>query len=86
MNSTMSSLDDRLIWGIEPGDRLRAILTLRMEDDPVGEPVFTAGNTYAVQSVHPIADPAFVRVLDDQGVEHSLLGEHVRAWFTREAA
>jgi len=39
-----------------------------MEDS--GEQVFTEGKLYPVISMHPLADPPFVKVRDDSGKEN----------------
>lgn len=75
------AINDRLVWGIDAGDALVAAGTLRIDDEPDGKPVFTEGREYRVVSVHPIATPAFVRVIDDQGVSHTLEGSHILKWF-----
>lgn len=83
MNATISRVD-KLVWSLKAGAVLTARQTLRMEDNADGAPVFVEGNTYSVRSVHPIATPAFVTVLDEHGEKHTLMGNHVRDWFTLE--
>ena len=51
--------------------------------DESGEQAFTQGQNYRVESMHPIARPAFVRVIDDQGESHELDGDHLREYFGR---
>lgn len=75
--------DDELVWDTPTGTTLWATETKHMEGEEDQEPVFTAGRAYQVVSMHPIAAPAFVRVIDDQGSIHTLHGEHIRAWFAR---
>ncbi|WP_234265215.1 hypothetical protein [Hydrogenophaga sp. NFH-34] len=50
-----------------------------MEDG--GEITFTAGQIYKVESMHPIANPPFVRLKNDQGHIHILWAEHLRTYF-----
>lgn len=75
----MSDANDRLIWGLGTGSALLASKDLVMEDDQ--QRAFTAGTTYRVKSMHPIAEPAYVIVVDDQGEDHKLNAEHVREYF-----
>lgn len=77
------SRDDRLVWDTPTGATLFATRTLHMDGEEDRAPVFTKGRAYRVVSMHPIACPAFVKVIDDQGTEHILEGEHIRAWFSR---
>ena len=70
---------DELIWSLEAGSRIRCNRDLVMDDG--GERAFTAGATYAVQSMHPIADPPFVTLVNDLGQHHRLWGVHVRDYF-----
>lgn len=77
----MTSADDELVWSFTSGSTLTASRDLVMEDS--GERAFTAGQSYRVDSMHPLANPAFVRVKDDQGVPHKLHAEHLRAYFVR---
>ncbi len=53
-----------------------------MEDDKTC--AFAAGKAYRVKSMHPIAEPAYVIVVDDQGRDHKLNGEHVREYFGKK--
>lgn len=73
------SADDKLIWSLNTGALLRAAKDLVMADD--GERAFTAGVAYRVKSMHPIANPAYVILVNDQGHDHKLYGEHVRQYF-----
>lgn len=73
------SADDKLIWGLPTGWALTALKDLVMEDTQ--ERAFTAGNFYRVKSMHPIAEPAFVVLVDDQGHDHKLHGSHIREFF-----
>lgn len=73
------SADDKLIWSLNPGTSLTAAKDLVMEDD--NERAFTAGKRYHVKSTHPIAEPAYVVLIDDQGDDHKLYGCHVREYF-----
>lgn len=72
---------DKLIWGIPSGTLLTCAKSVAMKDD--GTIAFTAGKKYAVVSMHPIAEPAFVSLLDDQGVSHKMTGDHVAEYFNR---
>lgn len=83
MHTTTVTRDDELVWGIPTGATLWATETKHMEGEEDQPAVFTAGRAYQVISMHPIATPAFVRVIDDHGSEHTLHGEHIRAWFAR---
>ena len=77
------SRDDLLVWDTPTGATLFATRTLHMEGMKSGEIAFTEGRGYRVTSMHPIALPAFVKVIDDRGSEHELEGKHIRAWFSR---
>lgn len=77
----MSSADDLLVWSIPSGSVLVCVHDLVMES--TGEVAYTAGRRYSVESMHPIADPPFVRTLDDQGQSHALWAADLRACFTR---
>lgn len=73
------SADDRLIWSLTSGWDLTATKDLVMED--THERSFTAGRAYRVKSMHPIAEPAYVVLVDDQGHDHKLHGSHIREFF-----
>ncbi len=75
--------DHRLVWDMTPGTRLRAIHHLHMEEDPDEPRVFTAGEIYVVESMHPIANPPFVGIHNDFGEVHQMCATHLRAWFRR---
>ena len=77
----MTSADDELVWGFASGSKLTATTDMLMEDS--GDRAFTAGQSYRVDSMHPLAHPAFVRVKDDQGVSHKLHAEDLRTYFGR---
>ena len=83
MNTGTVTKDDQLVWDTPTGTVLFATETKHMEGEEDRPPVFTRGRAYRVESMHPIAVPAFVRVIDDHGSNHSLYGEHIRAWFAR---
>ena len=70
---------DRLIWNIPTGSRLLCIKSVVMEDDQVE--AFTAGQPYVVVSMHPIAEPSYVRLTNNQGQTHKMAGEHIRQFF-----
>lgn len=58
------------IWALETGDVLIARRNLHMEGS--GEQIFTEGKRYPVNSMHPLADPPFVKVRDDSGNENMI--------------
>lgn len=72
--------DDKLIWNLPTGSRLACIQSVVMTDDQIV--AFTAGRIYFVESMHPIADPAYVRLTNDQGEPHKMTGEHIRQFFS----
>lgn len=75
------SLDHLEIWSTNVGDELHCSRDVVMEDG--GEVAFTAGRRYRVQSVHPIANPPFIRVIDDQGEPHGLGAADLSKYFLR---
>lgn len=75
----MGSKDDVLVWSMQAGSILTCTRDLVMEGS--GEIAFTAGVSYAVNTVHPIAEPAFLRLLDNQGVSHALQASDLREYF-----
>lgn len=58
------SAEDKLIWICGIASMLTATKDLVMEDNM--ECAFTARKTYRMKSMHPIAEPAYVIVVDDQ--------------------
>lgn len=62
---------------------LRARRDLHLGDDAAQPRLFTAGAVYRVVRMHPVANPPCVVVLDDQGKENFLHGEHIRDWFVQ---
>lgn len=70
---------DKLIWSIPTGTRLICIKSVIMEEDKVES--FTAGRSYVVESMHPIAEPSYVRLTNNQGETHKMTGEHIRQFF-----
>jgi hypothetical protein len=78
---TEVSAADKRVWDCSTGTRLKCFKNLVMEES--GEQAFTQGQNYRVESMHPIATPSYVRVIDDQGVSHLLEGEHLREYFGR---
>lgn len=70
---------DRLVWSIPSGTLLTCIKSVVMEDDQAE--AFTVGKSYAVASVHPIAEPSYVRLTNNQGESHKMTGEHIRQFF-----
>jgi hypothetical protein len=82
--SAAATADMRAVWDTPAGSVLVAKTTLYMEGDAEDRPaVITAGKAYRVTSMHPIADPPFVKLIDDHGTEHTFHGDHLRAWFNR---
>ena len=81
MGGLMSSADDELVWSIPSGSVLTCAHDLVMEG--TGEIAYTAGRSYRVESMHPIADPPFVRTLDNQGHSHALRAADLRDYFGR---
>ena len=75
----MISAADKLIWSLATDMRLRATKDLLMEDDK--ERAFSSGKNYRVKSMHPIAEPAYVILINDQGEDHKMTGEHIREFF-----
>lgn len=75
----MNASDDHLVWSLTEGSTLTCRRSMVMQDG--GEVAFSAGQAYRVSSMHPIADPPFVRVLDNQGHSHILTAEHLRGYF-----
>lgn len=81
--SVIGGADDRLVWDTPTGALLRATQDLHMEGDPSQPRIFTGGQVYRVESMHPIADPPFVRLRNDLGDIHEMEAEHLRKWFER---
>lgn len=75
------------VWDCSSGTKLRCMQDVHMERDERygfgGEKVFTAGQCYEVQSMHPVADPPFVQLLNDQGEPHLMEDADLRAYFSR---
>lgn len=71
--------DDELVWSLQRGATLQCSRDLVMEGN--GEVAFTAGRMYCVESMHPIADPPFVKAIDDQGEAHRLGADDLRQFF-----
>ena len=71
--------DDALVWAIPSGALLNCTRNLAMEGS--GEVAFTTGRSYRVQSMHPIAQPPFVKVINDQGQPHHLEAGDLRQFF-----
>lgn len=72
--------DDKMIWGLPTGTRLICTAPVVMDHDQTE--AFTAGKVYVVESMHPIAVPAYVRLTNNQGESHKMCGEHIRQHFT----
>ena len=81
MCGVMSSADDELVWSLSTGSILTCKRDVVMEG--TGEVAYTAGQCYRVESMHPVADPPFVRTLDDQGQPHALRAADLRDYFGR---
>ena len=81
MGRLMGGADDELVWSIPSGSVLMCAQDLVMEG--TGEVAYTAGRSYRVESMHPIADPPFVRTLDNQGQPHALRAADLRDYFGR---
>lgn len=75
------SADDKVIWGMPTGTRLTCVKSVVMTDDQIE--AFTAGQVYLVESMHPIAEPAYVRLTNNQGESHKMAGEHIHQFFSR---
>lgn len=71
--------DDQLVWSLHTGRKITASRDLLMEGS--GERTFTNGKTYVIESMHPIVEPPFVRVRNDQGDIHALTAEDLRNYF-----
>lgn len=78
---TTITADDQLVWDTPTGTVLLCVEAVVMTDDH--EVAFTKGNRYVVKSMHPIAEPAYVRLINDHGQNHKMCGEHLRRFFAR---
>lgn len=76
---TNSPSDAALIWSLGRGAPITAFKDLIMVD--TGERAFTAGLTYFVSTMHPIANPPHVVVSDDQQQPHKLEAADLREYF-----
>lgn len=74
--------DDQLVWSMTAGTKLRAVQDVVMED-PAGVRAFTGGLTYSVETMHPVANPPFVTLRNDQHQQHRMNAEHLKKWFCR---
>lgn len=81
MSESEVSEADKRVWATPSGSQLTCIKNLVMDES--GEQAFTEGKNYKVSTMHPIAVPAYVRVIDDQGDPHMLNGDHLREYFGR---
>lgn len=77
----MSKQDDELVWGLTGGSRLRCVKDLVMEGS--GEVAFKEGAVYSIDSMHPIHNPPFVRLMNDQHQTHRLEPDDLRTYFER---
>ncbi len=59
------------IWGIDAGDHLESLATMRGKDHPF-EVIFTAGKRYQVQEVRPLQTPPVAVVNDDSGRQNNI--------------
>ncbi|HDS1721652.1 hypothetical protein NPS53_09080 [Pseudomonas putida] len=73
--------EDKLIWGMPSGTPLVCIR--HMLDDGIGDRLFTAGRLYSVSSMHPIAVPAYVQIVNDFGQPVVLDGSQLQQHFER---
>lgn len=73
--------EDQFIWGM-PSDTPLVCIHDMLEDE-IGERLFTAGGHYSVTSMHPIAVPAYVQVVNDFGVPLVLDGKQLKKHFER---
>lgn len=71
--------DDKLIWALPTGSHLTCTKSVVMTDDQ--SEAFTAGQVYVVESMHPIAEPSYIRLTNNQGESHKMAGEHIRQFF-----
>ncbi len=76
-----SDADDQLVWSIPSGAVLSCCDDLVMEGS--GEVAFSRGVSYRVVSMHPIADPPFVMLINDQRQRHRLQACDLRQYFGR---
>lgn len=81
MSVSIPSNDDKLIWGTPVGTLLLCLRDLVM--DATNEVAFRAGHAYRVTSMHPIAEPPFVKLMDEQGQIHRLEAQDIREFFGR---
>ncbi|HEB56636.1 MAG TPA: hypothetical protein ENI98_10095 [Gammaproteobacteria bacterium] len=77
----MSKAGDRTIWDLPADSKIKPIRDLHEELDPTLPCWFTAGQEYVVESMHPIADPPFVKVRINDGGITRLNAEHIKADF-----
>lgn len=77
----IDSADDKLVWAINSGSVLTCSENLVMEG--TDEVAFSEGCVYRVESMHPIANPAYVKTTDDQGRSHCLEATDLRKYFGR---
>lgn len=76
------TLAEQIVWDAPSGSSLTCVKNLDIDD--IGVPAFTQGEKYNVESMHPIAVPAYVRVIDDQGSIRQLEGDHLQEFFGRK--
>lgn len=82
MSKSAISLEDQIVWAAESGTVLTAVKDLCMAECNTRS--FTAGKRYEVLSMHPIAEPSYVKVKNDQGEFHFLQGKDLREFFGRK--
>ncbi|MCF6256183.1 MAG: hypothetical protein L3K25_07760 [Gammaproteobacteria bacterium] len=82
----MSKADERIIWNLPAGSKIKPIRDLHEELDPTMPCWFTAGQEYIVDSMHPIAGSPFVKVRTNNGSITRLNAEHIKADFVAPIA
>ncbi len=75
--------DDHIIWDLKEGSKIRALRNLHEELNPELPCWFTEGAEYPIESMHPIADPPFVKVKTNEGHTTKLYAKHIKADFCR---
>ncbi|MET0106076.1 MAG: hypothetical protein ABW072_13180 [Sedimenticola sp.] len=75
--------DDRIIWDLRAGDKIKPLRDLHEELNPDLPLWFTADVEYTIESMHPIADPPFVKVKINDGSTTRLYAKHIKEDFRR---
>jgi len=73
--------NEYVIFNLSTGSKIKALKDLHEDLDPSLPCWFTANECYVVESVHPVADPPFVKVKTNDGVLTKLNAEHIQADF-----